>query len=330
MIFKNDQQPLVSVIIVNWNSVKYLEKCLEILFAIEDKATFEVIVVDNASYDGSADLAKNRFKQVKFFQLEKNLGFAGANNFGVKHASGRILIFLNPDTEPSTGFIDILSETIINNKNAGAVGCLLVNTDQSIQLSSVMPFPSLLTPIFDIEIILTKLHWLSFLGVKPLFQKTDIESVSVDVISGACLAVRKDIFESVGRFNEEYFMYSEDVDLCFKIRKSGKTNIFTNRCKVLHHGGKSSKLQPANAFSRKMRLESKRKYFRLNHSLFHSYAYVLLTFLISLIRLIIITLAVPLFLKKIQRIRVMYNKWMVSLIWASFSILGIEFGFENE
>jgi len=330
MILINDQQPLVSIIIVNWNSVNYLEKCLESLIASENKTAFEVIVVDNASYDGSADLIKNRFKQVKFYQLEKNLGFAGANNYGVKQASGEILIFLNPDTEPSTGFIDILSETINNNNNAGAVGCLLINTDQSIQLSSVMPFPSLLTIIFDIEIIITNFYWLPFLGVKPIFQKTDIESVPVDVISGACLTVRKDVFESVGCFSEEYFMYSEDVDLCFKIRKSGKTNLFTNRCRVLHHGGKSSELQQVNAFSRKMKLESKRKYFRRNHSLFYSYAYVLLIFLKSIIRLILITFAVPLYLKKIKRIFIMYNKWIISLIWASASILGIKFGLENE
>lgn len=318
-----NKSPSVSIIIVNWNSASFLHKCLDLLYSDEESVSFEIIVVDNASYDGSAELIYQEFKKVRFFQLDKNLGFAGANNFGSKQALGEVLLFLNPDTEPSPCSVRILSEMVIENPNAGAAGCLLLNTDGTVQISSLMPFPTLLTEILDNEFLMTKLSWIPIWGVKPLFSKKRIDSTSVSVISGACLAVRKEVFDAVGGFSEEYFMYSEDVDLCYKIKKSGKTNIFTNRCTVVHHGGGSSRQHPISAFSAKMMLESKKMYFRLHHGPLFSFTFNIVILLTALIRLIMITLLLPFLLLSKRNINGMYGKCKINLCYTLTSIINI-------
>lgn len=312
-------RPIVSVIIVNWNSLTYLDKCLEILYNSEGKTPFEVIVIDNASYDGSGDLVK-KYPLLRFYQLKQNIGFSGANNYGSKQALGEVLIFLNPDTEPSNGTIDILSGLVLSNDNIGAAGCLLLNSDRSFQSSSLMPFPTLINEILDNEFIINRLGSLRSSKTKYIFSKEIFEKVSVDAISGACIAVKKNVFEAVNGFNEDYFMYSEDIDLCYKIKKIGKINVFTNKCNVIHHGGGSSKLHPKTAFSRRMILESKRKYFKNNHSTFYSILFCITMVVVSIIRIIIISLSIPLLLNNVKRIKLMYHKWIVSFIWAVTSI----------
>ena len=215
--------PLVSVIIVNWNSKAFLRKCLDKLFSNEEKVLFEVIVIDNASNDGTSEMVEKEFPDVRFFQLSENLGFAGANNLASKKAQGQVLLFLNPDTEPSPGTLGILAEIVIKEKEAGAAGCLLLNSDGSVQLSSLMPFPTITNEILDNEFLIKLFKNSDFWGVSS-FSKQKIEMTPVKVISGACLAVKKDDFDTIGGFSEDYFMYSEDVDLCFRLHKLGKTN----------------------------------------------------------------------------------------------------------
>ncbi|NLK71537.1 MAG: glycosyltransferase family 2 protein [Clostridiales bacterium] len=309
--------PLVSVIIVNWNSKAFLRKCLDKLFSNEEKVLFEVIVIDNASNDGTSEMVEKEFPDVRFFQLSENLGFAGANNLASKKAQGQVLLFLNPDTEPSPGTLGILAEIVIKEKEAGAAGCLLLNSDGSVQLSSLMPFPTITNEILDNEFLIKLFKNSDFWGVKALFSKQKIEMTPVKVISGACLAVKKDDFDTIGGFSEDYFMYSEDVDLCFRLHKLGKTNLYTNRCTVVHHGGGSAKQHPVSAFSTKMMLESKKKYFRKNHGPFYAFLFCIAIMLVSLARLILITISFPAILGRgFTRLKNMYRKWAISLLWS--------------
>ena len=154
-----------------------------------------------------------------------------------------------------------------------------------------MPFPTITNEILDNEFLIKLFKNSDFWGVKALFSKQKIEMTPVKVISGACLAVKNEDFDTIGGFSEDYFMYSEDVDLCFRLHKLGKTNLYTNRCTVVHHGGGSAKQHPVSAFSTKMMLESKKKYFRKNHGPFYAFLFCIAIMLVSLARLILITIS---------------------------------------
>ena len=134
--------PDVSVIIVNWNSREFLRQCLRTVFQHAGDLQFEVIVIDNASYDGSEPMVWSEFPQVVFIQGDENVGFARANNAAATQASGRNLLFLNPDTEVSDGAIETMARFMDATPEAGAVGCRLLNTDGSLQTSCVQAFPT--------------------------------------------------------------------------------------------------------------------------------------------------------------------------------------------
>ena len=134
----------LSIVIVNWKSADFLRKCLQSIFANASDMSLEVIVVDNASFDGSAELVEREFPGVHFVQSKENLGFAGANNLGVRSAKGRNLLFLNPDTEVIGTALERMSSFLDATPDAGAVGCKLLNTDGTVQTSCIQPFPTIL------------------------------------------------------------------------------------------------------------------------------------------------------------------------------------------
>src|SRR5437762_3548719 len=131
----------LSIIIVNWNSKDYLRKCLKSIYANTHGIDFEIIVVDNASFDGSGELLAQDFPKVRFVQSHTNLGFARANNLGFGNSTGRNVLFLNPDTEAVGGALNELLQRLQRLPNAGVVGCKLLNTDGSMQTSCLQSYP---------------------------------------------------------------------------------------------------------------------------------------------------------------------------------------------
>ncbi len=229
----------LSIICVNWNSVEYLRECIPSIYEHTRGISFEIIVVDNASPEGGVDALKQEFPDIVLIKSPENLGFAGANNLGFQQSKGRCILFLNPDTKLLNPAINILLERLQSLPDAGIVGCKLLNRDLSVQTSSIMRFPGILNQVFQAEVL--RLRWPSFplWNIGPLFSKSS-DPAKVEVITGACMMMRREVFEKVGMFSEEYFMYAEDMDLCWKVSRAGFSNYFVGDGRIVHYAGVSS------------------------------------------------------------------------------------------
>jgi len=230
----------LSIIIVNWHSGDYLCQCLASIYAHVANIDFEVIVVDNGPAPGVVNEVRVQYPHAGIICAHENRGFAKANNIGFKRSSGRALLFLNPDTEVLGSAVEIMASELNRNTRAAIIGCKLLNSDGTVQTSCIQSFPTLMNQVLGIEWL--RLRWprLRFWGIAPLFDAPDAP-VRVDIVSGACLMIRRDIFEKAGMFSEEYFMYAEDMDLCYKVRRLGFDVCYTGRAMVIHHGGGSSR-----------------------------------------------------------------------------------------
>jgi len=226
----------LSIISVNFNSLNYLRECVASIYQWTHSISIEVIILDNASPAGDIDLLKEEFPQLKMVKSGKNLGFAGANNLGFKHCSGEWVVFLNPDTKLISPALNIMLEQARSLPELGIAGCRLLNADRSVQTSSVMRFPGILNSMLQLECL--RLRWPKLLGIGPLFS-TGPEPVRVEAISGACMLVKREIFEKVSMFSEDYFMYSEDLDLCYKTARAGLPNFHIGQAEIVHYGGTS-------------------------------------------------------------------------------------------
>jgi GT2 family glycosyltransferase len=309
----------LSVIIVNWNSRDCLQKCLQSVYANTRGISFEVIVVDSGSFDGCGEMLGREFPGVKFFQSEKNIGFARANNLGVSHAEGSHLLFLNPDTELIEDSIRVLMERLESLPRAGAVGCKLLNTDRTLQTSCVQAFPTVLNQIFNSEHLRKRFPGWKMWGVSALFARPEKPAV-VEFVSGACILTRKKTFEAVGGFTEKYFMYGEDADLCFKIKRAGSDVYYVPETAIVHHGGGSSKQAKSN-FSNVMMSESVYRFLQLNRGQLVATTFRLAMSVMSVVRLFLILISLPFSRGEVVRQgRESLRKWLFILRWG----LGLE------
>ena len=245
----------LSIICVNWNSVDYLSECLASVYENTSGVEFEVIVVDNASPDNNVDTLLEDFPKIAIIKSQKNLGFAGANNLGFRHSSGDYVLFLNPDTKLIGPSIEILLKHAKARSDAGIVGCKLLNTDLTVQLSSIQRFPTILNQALDAEYLRLRWPGCPLWAIAPLFSG-NIKIKAVEVIPGACMLLRRKAFERVGMFSEEYFMYAEDLDLNFKLRDAGFTNYYVGETAIIHHGGRSSSRQRVSQWAVIMKMNA--------------------------------------------------------------------------
>ncbi len=311
----------LSIVIVNWNSVAYLRKCLASVCANVGGLTFEVIVVDNASYDGCGEVLAREFPRVRFIQSAQNLGFARANNLGFEQSSGRNVLFLNPDTEVVGPALERLRSVLDSDPRAVIVGPKLLNSDGSIQASCVQRFPTVLNQLLDVDLLRAKFPHAALWGMEPLWTDAP-EPAEVEVIPGACLMVKRDAFQRAGMFNSRYFMYAEDVDLCFEVKKLGWKVCYSGRAVVVHHGGVSSDTKPPSQFSAVVPRASMRAFMRATHARLYAAGYTFSTGLAALCRL---SLTAALFGLTAGRFRAnglrsAFRKWLRVLRWS----LGLE------
>ena len=252
----------VSIIIVNWNSAAFVGKCISSIIAQTCHLEYEIIVVDSASYDGCGEMLARDFPQVVFIQSKENVGFAKANNMAFAHARGRMLLLLNPDTELAGPTIEIMASQLESLQDAGLAGCPLVNTDSTLQTSCVQAFPTILNQLIGLDFLITRFPRCPIWGKAPLFSSSE-RPAEVDAVSGACMLLPREVFAEVGLFSPEFFMYSEDIDLCLKVRNSGRKVYYIPKATVVHHGGKSAGTS-SGKFSNVMFVESLWRYLRKN------------------------------------------------------------------
>jgi len=206
---------VLSIIIVNWNNKDTLRNCLISIYHTHNVSKYEIIVVDNHSEDNSVELIKNEFSNVVLIENDKNLGFARANNQAIKIARGSYILLLNNDTVvTNTFFFDRMIEYMKKNSQVGILGCKLLYSDETLQ-SCGESFPSV-WGTFKSQILFTK-TW-KRLGKN---KQGDNHFKKADFVCGACLMTRKEILAKVGLLKEEYFMYGEDVEFCYRVRKAG-------------------------------------------------------------------------------------------------------------
>ena len=223
----------VSILIVSWNTRRLLLDCLQSIDASPPRLDYEIWIVDNASGDGSAQAVRERFPGAQVIDSSTNLGFAGGNNLAAQHAQGQYLLLLNPDTVVHPQAIDRLVAFLEATPEAGAVGPRLLNPDSSPQISTYRT-PGLFLEAWRLS-DLDRLFPLSYYaGSHP-------KPFMVEVLGGACILVRSEIFQSLGGFDANFFVYSEEVDLCLRIRQAGWRLYHLPGAKVVHYAGQSTR-----------------------------------------------------------------------------------------
>ena len=246
---------ILSIIIVNWNTRQDLLECLESIFANPTVAELEVVVVDNASTDGSAEAVANIYPHVKLIQSSENTGFAKANNRAVALTTTKYWLLLNPDTLVHSGAIDRLLQYLAEHANVAAVGPRLINPDGSGQLS-VWRRPTLFREWWR----LFHFDRLYPLSQYPPFVLTSTQSRRVDILHGACLLLRGDVVRGMGLFDEDYFVFSEEIDLCDRLGLAGWELHWVPQAVVTHKGSQSTR-QVADAMFIEL-YRNKTKFFR--------------------------------------------------------------------
>lgn len=238
----NSSTPNVSVIIVNWNTCDILRDCLASI-ARETTLPYEIIVVDNASTDGSAEMVRSSFPNVTLIANSENRGFAAANNQGLRTAAGAKLLLLNPDTIILDAAIDKMSMWLDAHPDVGCVGCQVLEDDSTIQMTCFAdPGPTNLAIVTFGLMHLAR--WLPILG-RPWYRDWNRRSArDVDVVSGMFMLVPRPVIDRVGVLDEAFFVYAEEADWCRRIRKAGWRCVFTPETRILHlDGGSKSTAQ---------------------------------------------------------------------------------------
>lgn len=251
----------LSIIIVSWNVRDLLRQCLTSIDNERGELNLEVIVVDSASVDGTPDMVTADFPWVVLLAQGQNVGFPRGNNIGLKHARGRLLFLLNPDTIVKGDALMQMVDYMQNNADVGVLGPRLRYPDGAIQ-SSKRRFPTVVTGFFEST-------WLEPWAPKAVIERYQAQDLAddrvadVDWVMGAALMVRRAVVEQVGPMDEEYFMYSEELDWCRRIKDAGWRVVYYPRAEIVHYEGKSSEQAVTERHINFQR--AKLRYFRKYH-----------------------------------------------------------------
>lgn len=236
----------LSVIIVNYNVVYFLEQCLNSVFAASKNLNVEVFVVDNNSVDGSVELVREKFRNVKLIANKENTGFSKANNQAIQLSSGKYILLLNPDTVVEEDTFEKTLKFMDEHPEAGGLGVRMIDGKGKFLPESKRGFPS---------------PWVAFckiFGLSKLFPKSktfsqyhlgylsEFEINEIDVLSGAFMLMRKETLDKIGLLDETFFMYGEDIDLSYRIKLGGYKNYYFPETKIIHYKGESTKKSSVN------------------------------------------------------------------------------------
>ena len=306
----------LSIIIVNWKSKDYLQKCIASILAETYQIAFEIIVIDSASYDGCEEMLHEHYPQVRFIQSEKNLGFARANNVAYAVSTGENVLFLNPDTELRGAAINLMLEQLQTLPNAGILGARLLNSDGTVQTSCIQSLPTILNQMLDSEALRARWPRSGLWGMAPLFDKIS-EPNEVEAVCGASMMLKRSVFDRVGHFSEDYFMYGEDIDLSYKVRCLGCKNFYVPTAVIVHHGGTSTQ-QTVSNFSSVMVRQSVWLFLRKTRGRFYGFGYRFGILVSAFFRLVLLAALLP--WQHLRQRRKVWDqsfcKWRAILRWS--------------
>jgi len=284
--------PELSVIIVSYNVCNLLIDCIQSVIATTIGPNYEIIVVDNASADGSVDAVKKSFPHIRVIANNRNVGFAEGNNEGYENSSGDYVLILNPDTVVKSGAIRLVLEFMKNTPDAGMAACRLLNGDGSLQ-KSIRPFPTIkehLSRALFIDHIFYSEYW-----KRTYYQPAPF---AIDYCTGAFMMVRRKALGDMPLLNPEFFMYAEEKDLALRLREKGWKTYFVPFGEVTHFGEQSTGQMSERMFFELQK--SQVKFFRKNYSFLHAWALALTWGLVLFSNLIV---SIPLFLSPSKRRR---------------------------
>jgi hypothetical protein len=230
----------VSVVIVTWKVRDLVDACLRTLVEGTRTASLEILVVDNDSGDGTIEMLRERWPQVVAIPSGGNLGFSGGNNLGFAHATGRHVLLLNPDTEVHDGAVDRLLERLDADPELGLVGPKVLLPSGRIQLPCARRFPDLWNQGLEILGFAHKWPRSRLFGDYRMGWWDHLDERDVDAVSGCCLLIRRELLLSLGGLDESFFMYGEDLDLCWRVRRSGHRIRYVPSAGILHLSESSS------------------------------------------------------------------------------------------
>lgn len=309
----------LSVIIVNYNVKYFLEQCLYSVQKASAEHETEIIVVDNNSTDGSREFLEPRFPRVKFIWNSKNEGFAKANNRAAEAAKGEFILFLNPDTLVPEDCFEKCIDFFNSYKNAGALGVKMIDGSGKFLKESKRAFPSPATSLYKLS-GLSKLFPRSRTFAKyHLGHLSENENHEVDVLAGAFMMMPRKVLNEIGKFDESFFMYGEDVDLSFRIQKAGYRNYYFADCCIIHFKGESTKRGSMNyvrMFYRAMNLFVKKHYRGSRAGIFIILiqAGILLRAAFSAIVNLFKLIGLPL----LDAVIILMSFWEVKYLWSSY------------
>lgn len=246
MIFVKCPNKQLSIVIVNYNVKNLLKKCLESIFEYEKHIEFEVIVVDNNSIDRSQKMLQRDFPQVKLIENKRNLGFSAGCNQGIKESQGRYILLLNPDAELTPGGFKKMIDFMDSKPEVGICGPKMTDQKGNFQFSC-RSFPSYLTAISSSQSILNRIFPENLLSQKYLLKNQDHSQIrEVDWVSGSCLLAKREMLGKMELLDERFYMYVEDVDLCYRAKMAGFSVFYFPQVVVIHHIGKSTQKRKFN------------------------------------------------------------------------------------
>ena len=254
----------LAIVIVSYNACADLEACLDALAVHPPATPHEIVVVDNASADGSAQVARARWPHITVIDAGGNLGFARATNLGIRATVSPLLLLLNSDTVPSRGSIDGLVAILQSRPNVAIVGPRLVNAEGVLEVS----FGLMISPFAELwqKCLVAGQARRTPLVARLVERRAGTERV-VDWVSGACLLVRRGEAETAGLLDERYFLYLEDVDFCAAVRGLGRHVLYTPSVEIVHHRGRSRQAAPVSAMTAYRR--SQLAFYQKHHPRWH-------------------------------------------------------------
>ncbi|NUM47175.1 MAG: glycosyltransferase family 2 protein [Anaerolineales bacterium] len=274
----NEGLKTLSIVIVNWNTRELLKKCLASIYSYPPPGSFEIWVVDNASSDGSVEMVKKDFPEVNLIENRHNPGFAGANNQAIRQSHAEFVLLLNPDTEVLPEALKTMVAFMRASPKVGASGSRVLNPDKTLQ-TSCYPFPTLFREfwrLFHFDVL-----WPY--GVYDMHTWPTNTPRKTDVLLGAFILVRKEVIDQIGLMSEDYFMYTEEVDWCYRIKKNNWENYWVPTAQIIHYGGQST-----SQVSRQMFIhlyKSKVLYFKKHYGSLSAGVYKIILLMAALLRL---------------------------------------------
>jgi len=254
----------LSIIIVNWNTEKYLNQCIESVYKETKKLNLEIIVVDNYSSDGSTEMIKKNFPEVLLIENKINRGFSAANNQGLKIADAKAILLLNPDTIITDNAIEKMFYRL-ESSDCDILTCKLLNEDYTLQ-KSVNSFYSFWSTL--IENRFTDILFEKFASKNNLLKKywDHNKSIQIDWARGAVLMMKKETFKKLGYLDERFFVYGEEIDYYYRAKKENMKSFFLSNAEIVHIGKCSSRQNKANMFIQNYR--SFYQFLKKHYSLF--------------------------------------------------------------